>query len=171
MAMRAAMLHPGALLSCLDFDGTRECMTEKRMRAAGGSRGKDWGVCVVWRSECGVGWFGGPYVQLRAHVTIRKEANDGGDAACLLPISLISSACSKGYRRAHNFASYGRQRSAKTQDRTAVSPRSLTTTRSQVRALSRPHRFRRYMPLSGASLTLPDPRWQRPGNEPRQAVY
>jgi hypothetical protein len=34
--------HPGALLSCLDFDGTQECTTRKRMRAAEGSHGEDW---------------------------------------------------------------------------------------------------------------------------------
>src|SRR6266508_4414969 len=50
-ARRAPLRHPGALLSCLDFDGTQECVARKRMRAAEGSRGEDWRreylLCIV----------------------------------------------------------------------------------------------------------------------------
>jgi hypothetical protein len=35
---RAPLRHPGALLSCLKFDGTQEATTEKRMQVTVGSR-------------------------------------------------------------------------------------------------------------------------------------
>jgi len=43
------MQHPGALLSCLDFDGTREGEARKRMRVVEGSRVRIGGAGV-----CGV---------------------------------------------------------------------------------------------------------------------